>query len=167
MDLPAHMVMVDVIDVFDHFCDLQIDDLPNPECVTLGQCKGYCIMCLKKEIKLISTSNFGISSSKRQKLDQSSMNSTKLTVKSRQVEGHFRGFHIPGKPLVPEDEYMLLPTKMRTLHDNIMALENDGSNTSHFTWLAPKDYNFTAGKLTLEFPDILCMFNLACWVPHS
>jgi hypothetical protein len=70
VDLPAHMVMVDVIDVFDHFCDLQIDDLPNPECVTLGQCKGYCIMWPKKEIKLISTSNFGISSAKRQKLDQ-------------------------------------------------------------------------------------------------
>jgi hypothetical protein len=29
VDLPAHMVMVDVIDVFDHFCDLQIDD-PQP-----------------------------------------------------------------------------------------------------------------------------------------
>jgi hypothetical protein len=49
---------------------------------------------------------------------------------------------------------------MRTLHDNIMALENDGSNTSHFTGLAPKDYNFTAGKLTLEFADIFYMFNL-------
>jgi hypothetical protein len=29
VDLPAHMVMVDVIDVFDNFCDLQIDD-PQP-----------------------------------------------------------------------------------------------------------------------------------------
>jgi hypothetical protein len=38
-----------------------------------------------------------------------------------------------------------------------MALENDGSNTSHFTGLAPEDYNFTVGKLTLEFAD---MFNL-------
>jgi hypothetical protein len=26
--------------------------------------------------------------------------------------------------------------------------------------LAPKDYNFTVGKLTLEFADIFCMFNL-------
>jgi hypothetical protein len=26
--------------------------------------------------------------------------------------------------------------------------------------LAPKDYNFTAGKLTLHFADIFCMFNL-------
>jgi hypothetical protein len=69
VDLPAHMVMVDVIDVFDHLCDLQIDDPHNPECVTLSQCKGYCIIWLKKEIKLISTSNFGISSTKRQKLD--------------------------------------------------------------------------------------------------
>jgi hypothetical protein len=65
--LLAHMVMVDVIDVFDHLYDLQIDDppSPNPECITLGQCKGYCIMWPKKEIKLISTSNFGISSAKR------------------------------------------------------------------------------------------------------
>jgi hypothetical protein len=31
LDLPAHMVMVDVIDVFDHFCDLQIDDPPQPK----------------------------------------------------------------------------------------------------------------------------------------
>jgi hypothetical protein len=76
------------------------------------------------------------------------------------VEGHFHGFHILGNPLVPEDEYVLLPTKMRTLHNNIMVLENDGSNTSHFMGLAPKDYNFTAGKLTLEFADIFCMFNL-------
>jgi hypothetical protein len=148
--LPAHMVMVDVIDVFDHFCDLQIDDPPaNPECVTLGKCMGYCIMWPKKEIKLISTSNFGISLAKRQKLDKSSMNSAELIVKSRQVEGHFRGFHILGKPLVPEDEYVILPTKMKTLHDNIMALENDGSNTSHFMGLGPKDYNLTTGKLTL------------------
>jgi hypothetical protein len=87
------------------------------------------------------------------------MNSAELIVKSREVEGHFRGFHIPGKPLVPEDEYVLLP-KMRTLHDNIMALENDGSNTSHFMGLAPKDYNFTAGMLTLEFVDIFYMVNL-------
>jgi hypothetical protein len=49
---------------------------------------------------------------------------------------------------------------MRTLHDNIMALEIDGNNTSHFTGLASKDYNFTSDKLTLEFVDILCMFNL-------
>jgi hypothetical protein len=28
--LPAHMVMVDVIDVFDHFYDLQKDDPPPP-----------------------------------------------------------------------------------------------------------------------------------------
>jgi hypothetical protein len=78
VDLPAHMVMVDVIDVFDHFRDLQIDDPPppNPECVTLGQCKGYCIIWPKKEIKLISTVNFDISLVKRQNLDQSSMNST-------------------------------------------------------------------------------------------
>jgi hypothetical protein len=114
----------------------------------------------KKEIKLISTSNFGISLMKRQKLDQSSMNSAELTVKCRQVEGHFCGFHIPGNLLVPEDEYVLIPTEMRTLHDNIMALKNDGSNTSHFMGLAPKDYNFTAGNLTLEFADIFCIFNL-------
>jgi hypothetical protein len=93
----------------------------------------------KKEIKLISMSNFGISSAKRQKLDQSSINSAELTVKSRQVEGHFCGFHISGNPLVPEDEYVLLPTEIRILHDNIMALENDGNNISHFMWLAPKD----------------------------
>jgi hypothetical protein len=62
--------------------------------------------------------------------------------------------------LVPEDEYVLLPTEMRTLYVNIMTLENDGSNTSHFMGLAPKDYNFTAGKLTLEFAHIFCMFNL-------
>jgi hypothetical protein len=37
---------------------------------------------------------------------------------------------------------------MRTLHDNIMALEDDGNNTSHFTGWALKDYNFTACKLT-------------------
>jgi hypothetical protein len=49
---------------------------------------------------------------------------------------------------------------MRTLHDNIMALEKDSSNTTHFTGLALKDYNFTAGKLTLEFADIFSMFNL-------
>jgi hypothetical protein len=148
--------MVDVIDVFDHFCDSQIDDPPNPECVTLGKCKGYCIMWPKKEIKLISTSNFSISSAKRQKLDQSSINSAELTVKSRQVEGYFHGFHIPGNPLVLEDEYVLLPTEMRTLHDNIMTLENDDRNTANFMGLAPNDYNFTAGKLT----DIFCMFNL-------
>jgi hypothetical protein len=29
VDLPEHMVMVDVIDVFDHFCDLQIDHPPT------------------------------------------------------------------------------------------------------------------------------------------
>jgi hypothetical protein len=112
----------------------------------------------KKEIKLISASNFGISLAKRQKLDQSSINYAELTVKSWQVEGHLCGFHIPGNPLVPKDGYVIIPTEMRTLHDNIMALENNGSNTSHFT--GPKDYNFTAGKLTLEFTDIFCMFNL-------
>jgi hypothetical protein len=41
-----------------------------------------------------------------------------------------------------------------------MALENDGRNTSHFTGLAPKDYNFIEGKLTLEFADIFFMSNL-------
>jgi hypothetical protein len=61
--------------------------------------------------KLISTSNIGISLAKRQKFDQSFMNSAELTIKIQQLEGFFHGFHIPGKPLVPEDEYVLLPTK--------------------------------------------------------
>jgi hypothetical protein len=88
------------------------------------------------------------------------MNSAELTVKSHQVEGHCHGFHVLGKPLVTEDEYVVLPTEMRTLHDNIIALENDGRNTLHFMGLAPMDYNFTSGKLTLECVDIFCMFNL-------
>jgi hypothetical protein len=62
--------------------------------------------------------------------------------------------------LVLEDEYVVLSTEIRTLYDNIMILENDGINTSHFTGLAPKNYNFIVGKLTLEFANIFCMFNI-------
>ena len=63
--------------------------------------------------------------------------------------------------MVPDDEYFLLSGEMKLLHDYIMKLETDGSNTSHFTGKMPNDYNFfIEDKLTLEFTDIFCMFNL-------
>ena len=53
---------------------------------------------------------------------------------------------------------------MKALHDNIMKLESNGSNASHFTMKVPQEYNFFTEDLecrfTLEFSDIFCMFNL-------
>ena len=57
VELPAPVAMVNVIEVLEPFDDLQIDH-PRPECVTLGQCKGYCIMWPKTAIKLLGTPIF-------------------------------------------------------------------------------------------------------------
>lgn len=101
---------------------------------------------------------------RRKNLDQSSVNNATLTIEGQQERGQWRGRHIPGQPLVPDDEYALLSSGMKVLRDNIMKLETDGSNTSHFTVKVPNDYNFFAEdfacKFTLEFADIFCMFNL-------
>ena len=58
VDLPAVVAMVNVIEVLEPFDDLKIAH-PRPECVTLGQSKGYCIMWPKTAIKLLATSTFG------------------------------------------------------------------------------------------------------------
>jgi hypothetical protein len=84
MDLPIHMVMVDVIDVFDHFCDLQIDEPPTQNVSHLVN-EGLLHHMAEEGDLVISTSNFGISLAQRQKLDQSFMNFAELTIKSRQV----------------------------------------------------------------------------------
>jgi len=81
--------------------------------------------------------------------------------KGQRERGKWRGRHNTGQRLVPDDEYLLLSGDMKVLHDYIMKLETDGSNTSHFTGKVPNDYNFfIEDKFTLDFADIFCLFNL-------
>ena len=62
VDLPTHMAMVDVLEVLGDFDSVKIDYPPYPECITLGQCKDYCIMWPKTAIKLLVSPTSHISS---------------------------------------------------------------------------------------------------------
>jgi hypothetical protein len=50
VDLPAHMAMVDVIDVFDHFCNLQIDDSPTQNVSHLVNARAIASCGLRRRL---------------------------------------------------------------------------------------------------------------------